>query len=123
PPDRRPLSEARHQPPLRHCRLGGHSRALAQPSAPSLLARFACFWAGGEQLPVPLGDHLDGAVGHLYGGLIVDRVRRSWYPGGPSFCDGHGVVRQILVIHVRNDRKINDSQRSVTTGGRTPEDE
>jgi hypothetical protein len=30
---------------------------------------------GGKQLPVPLGDDLDGAVGHLHRGLIIDRVR------------------------------------------------
>jgi hypothetical protein len=30
---------------------------------------------GGKQLPVPLGDDFDGAVGHLHRGLIVDRVR------------------------------------------------
>jgi hypothetical protein len=28
----------------------------------------------GEPFPVSLGDHLDGAVGHFDGGLIVDRV-------------------------------------------------
>jgi hypothetical protein len=31
--------------------------------------------AGGEQLPMALGDDIDGAVDHLDGGLIVDRVR------------------------------------------------
>ncbi len=31
---------------------------------------------GREQFPVPLGDDFDGAVDHLDGGLIVDRVRR-----------------------------------------------
>jgi len=29
---------------------------------------------GVKQLPVPLGDDFDGAVGHFYGGLIVNRV-------------------------------------------------
>jgi hypothetical protein len=33
----------------------------------------------GKQLPVPLGDDFDGAAGHFYGGLIVNRVRRHWY--------------------------------------------
>ena len=41
-----------------------------------LLSRLACFRAGGKQLPVPLGDDFDGAVDHLDGGLIVNRVRR-----------------------------------------------
>src|SRR5262245_26981407 len=58
----------------------------------------------GKQPPVALGDDLDGAVGHLYGGLIVDRVRRARDPGGPPFCGGHRVLRQVLVIHVREDR-------------------
>ena len=31
---------------------------------------------GDKQLPVPLGDDFDGAVGHFDGGLIVDRVCR-----------------------------------------------
>jgi hypothetical protein len=30
----------------------------------------------GKQLPVPLGDDFDGAVSHLYGGLVINRVRR-----------------------------------------------
>jgi len=33
---------------------------------------------GRKQLPVPLGDDFDGAVGHFYGRLIVNRVRRHW---------------------------------------------
>src|SRR5215207_829310 len=60
---------------------------------------------GGEQLPVSLGDDFDGAVGDLYGCLIVNRIRRYWYPGGPSFCVGHGVVRKVLVIQVRERSK------------------
>jgi hypothetical protein len=31
----------------------------------------------GEQLPVPLGDDLDGAFAHLDGGLVIDCVGRS----------------------------------------------
>jgi hypothetical protein len=38
--------------------------------------------SGGKQLPVPLGDAFDGAVGHFNGGLIVNRVRGHWYRGG-----------------------------------------
>ena len=41
-----------------------------------LPSRLACFRAGGKQLPVPLGDDLDGAVDDCDGGLIVNRVRR-----------------------------------------------
>ena len=54
---------------------------------------------------------------------IVDRVRRTWDPGRPSFCVGHGVLRQVLVIHVREDREVDDPQRAVATGGRLPPDE
>src|SRR5205809_8018436 len=39
--------------------------------------------ARGEQLPVPLGNDFDGAVGHLDGGLVVDRIRPARHPGGP----------------------------------------
>src|SRR6266496_2664941 len=88
-------------------------RTPARPSGRCLLARFACFRAGGEQLPVPLGDDFDGAVDDLYGGLIVNRVRRYWYPGGPSFYVGQGSVRHVLVHQVRKHREIDQSQRSV----------
>ena len=54
---------------------------------------------------------------------IVDRVRRHRHAGGPSFCVGHGVLRQVLVIQVREDREVDDSQRAVVTGGRLPVDE
>jgi hypothetical protein len=60
---------------------------------------------GGEQFPVPLGDDFDGTIGHSDGGLIVNPIRRAWDPRRPSFCVGHGIVRQVLVIHVRKDRK------------------
>ncbi len=36
---------------------------------------------------------------------------------------GQGIVRQIRVIQVRKQRKINQSQRSIATGGRLPVDE
>src|SRR5438874_12745443 len=58
----------------------------------------------GEQLPVPLGDDVDGAVDHLDGGLIVNRVRRYWYPGGPSFDVGQRGVRHVLALEVRTSR-------------------
>ena len=38
---------------------------------------------GGKQLPVPLGDDLDGAVGHFDGGLIVNRVPRHRHVPAP----------------------------------------
>jgi hypothetical protein len=48
-------------------------------SSPPLLASFLITGAGPsprrEQFPVPLGDDVDGAVDHLDGGLVVDRVR------------------------------------------------
>src|SRR6185503_219225 len=50
----------------------------ATPSGPTLLA------LGREQLPGPLGDDLDGAIGHLDRGLVVDGVRRTRDVGGPS---------------------------------------
>lgn len=43
------------------------------------LRRVGCCWPRlcGEQLPVPLGDDLDGAVAHLDGRLVVNCVRRA----------------------------------------------
>src|SRR6266576_2773724 len=79
--------------------------------------------SGGKQLPVPFGDDLDGTISHLDGGLIVNRVPRHRHPGGPRFCVGHGVLRQVLVIQVRKHRELNQAQPAVATGGRLPEDE
>jgi hypothetical protein len=30
------------------------------------------------------GDHFDHTIDHFDDGLTVDRIRRYWYPGGPS---------------------------------------
>src|SRR5256885_13787537 len=76
-----------------------------------------------EQLPVPFRDDLDAAVGHLDGGLSVDGVCRTLYPGGPPFRLGHGVVRTVRAVEVREDGEIDDSQRAVITGVRLPADE
>ena len=46
------------------------------PGQAGSLGRSTRLWAGGEQLPVPLGDDFDVAVDHSYRGLVVDRVRR-----------------------------------------------
>src|SRR5947209_17817656 len=67
----------------------------------------------GKQLPVPLGDDFGGTVNHLDGGLIVDRVRRDWYPGGPLFNVVEGSVRKVLVIQVRIQREVDQPQCSV----------
>ena len=55
---------------------------------------------------MPLGDDFDGTIGHFDGGLIVNRVPRHRHASGPFSCVGHGIVRQILVIQVRKQRKI-----------------
>jgi len=68
------------------------------------------------------GDDFDCSVDHLYGGLIVNRVRRHRHAGCPSFCVGHGVFRQGWVIEVREYREIDDAQGFVATGGRLPAD-
>src|SRR5262249_2022167 len=80
-----------------------HARLRAAPA----------YVLGGKQLPVPLGDDLDGAVDHFDGGLIVDRVSRYCYPGGPLFGVGQGAFRQIVGIQVRQQRKVHESQQSV----------
>ena len=53
-----------------------------------------------KQLPVPLGDNFDGAIGHFYGGLIVNRVRRHWYRGGHFFQVGRGILWESRVIQM-----------------------
>src|SRR5262245_14806843 len=63
-----------------------------------------------EQLPVPLGDDFDAAVGHFDGGLVVDRVRGARDLGRPSFCEGHGVARHALLGDVWTDREVDDAQ-------------
>lgn len=65
------------------------------------LTRGGCRRLGGKEPPVPLGGDVDGAVGHLDGGLVVDRVRRTRKAGRPPLCVGPGVLRQELVIQVR----------------------
>src|SRR5881227_1330008 len=91
-------------------------------AASSLVARFGCYRTAGKQLPVPLGDDFDGAVDYFDGGLVVDRIRRPRQAGGPPFGSGHGVCRQVRVFDVREDRKIDHAQRSVS-GRRMPVDE
>ena len=78
-----------------------------------------------EKFPMPFGDDLDGAVDHLDGGLVVDRVRRTRDAGRPSFRLGHGVARHAVWSQVRKDREVDDAQRAVVTGsavstGRSP---
>jgi hypothetical protein len=65
---------------------------------------------------VPLGDDVDGAVDHFYGRLIVNRVRRTRDTGRPTFRVGQRVLRQHLVIQVREDREINQPQRLIAAG-------
>ena len=70
--------EAEHSPgttvmdPERRHLETSRSRGRARVSP----GRSTRFWAGGEQLPVSLGDDFDVAVDHSYRGLVVDRVRR-----------------------------------------------
>ena len=88
-----------------------HSGARTSQGRTSLLP--------GKQLPVPLGDDLDRAIAHFYGRLIVNRVPGHRQAGGPSFCVGHGIVRQIGMIQVRKYRKVHHAQRLMATGGRS----
>jgi hypothetical protein len=60
---------------------------------------------------VPLGDDVDGAIDHLYRGLIVDPVgRHYWYLSGHSLHPGRETFRVILVVQVRKQRKMDQSQ-------------
>src|SRR6266496_1475300 len=94
-----------------------YARSRSVMPAATMAAQAGLSILGGEQFPVPLGDDFDCTIGHFDGALIINRVRRHWYPGGPSFCVGQGILRGSLVIQVRKQRKINQSQRSVVAGG------
>ena len=56
------------------------------------------------------GDNFDDAIDHFYGGLVVNRIGRHWNLGSHSFHVGRGTFRMILVIQVRKQRKVNQSQ-------------
>ncbi|HEY1624810.1 MAG TPA: DUF2461 family protein [Streptosporangiaceae bacterium] len=84
------------------------------------LAEHTAASLGGKQLPVPLGDDFDGAVGHFDGGLVVNRVRGHRHAGGPFFRIGQAIVWHLLVIQVRKYRKVHQTQRSVAASGRLP---
>src|SRR5438067_208175 len=92
-----------------------YSGSRRRPRCPeSATAALACLGVGGKQLPAPLGDDFDGTVDDFDGGLVVDRIRRPRQAGGPPFGSGHGVCRQVRVFDVREDRKIDHAQRSVS---------
>src|SRR5438874_9587540 len=65
-----------------------------------------------------LGDDFDRVVDDLYGGLIVNRVSRHWYSGRPFLQVRQGVIREALVIQVRRQREIDQSQRFVAADWR-----
>jgi hypothetical protein len=69
------------------------------------------------------GDDFDGSVNHFDGGLIVDCVRRTSETGRPSIRVGHSIFRHHLIVQMREDREVDDSQRAVAAGGRLPPDE
>jgi hypothetical protein len=52
---------------------------------------------GGKELPVPLRDHFDGAAGHFYGGLVINRIRRRWYARGHFFQVVTSVNRSFML--------------------------
>ena len=105
----------------RWIRKRARTRAALQPSLPGRTTRAPLAsgvrLSGAQQFPVPLGDDFNCAIGHLDGGLIVDRVRRRRSPGGPDFCVGQRVLRGSLVIQVRKQREVDQPQRSVVGGG------
>lgn len=55
------------------------------------------------------GNDLDFTVGHGDGGLIIDGIYRRWYLGSPFFSVNQRSVRVILVIKMRNQRKVDPS--------------
>jgi hypothetical protein len=57
----------------RSCRLDRCTRTRFRKTRPWPLRPTA-----GKELPVPLGNNFDIAVGHFYSGLIVKRVHRHW---------------------------------------------
>ena len=69
-----------------------------------------------ELLPLPFGDHLDGAVNDLDGRLLVDGVGRGADVGGPPLGISHGVRRES--VQVREDREVHHAQGAVVRRGR-----
>ena len=69
---------------------------------------------------MPLGHDFDSAVGYLDGGLVINRVRPMSDPGCPPFRVGQGIFRQVRVIEVRKDFKIDQPQHAVAICGRLP---
>lgn len=72
---------------------------------------------------MPFGDNFDLSVDHTDGGLIINCIRRPLHPGGPSFCISHCIMRQHLVIQMREHCKIDKPQRFITTVGWIPANE
>ena len=63
------------------------------------------------------GDNFDGSVDYFDGGFVVNRVDGHWYLGGHSFHLCHGTFWVVLVIHVRKQRKVNQSQPLIDDEG------
>src|ERR1700730_15242825 len=57
-----------------------------------------------------LGDHLDVAVDHLDSGLIVDRIDRDRKLSSPLFGIRERGVRVLLVVKMRDQRKVTHSR-------------
>src|SRR5258708_15712657 len=100
---------------------GALAAAAARPAPRTAQSRTSLLL--GHQLPMPLGDDVDSAVHHLYGGLIVNQIRWNTHLGGPFLQFGHGILGERGVIQVRRYRKIDQPQGFVATGGRKPADE
>src|SRR6266511_5859157 len=73
---------------------------------------------GRKPFPMAFGHDVDGAVDHSDGSVVVNRVGRHWYLGGHSFHVGRGTFRVVLVIQVRKQRKVNQSQPRSDDEGR-----
>src|SRR4051794_3893328 len=97
--------------------------AVSTSSWPAARRSIACARFRAEELPMPLGDDVDGAVDDANRGVVVDRICRIPECGRPALRLGHRVLWQGWMIHVREDRKVDNAERFVATGGRLPADE
>lgn len=69
---------------------------------------------------MPFGNDADFTIRHGDGGLIIDGIDRCRYFGSPFFSVSQRSIRVILVIKMRNQRKVDQSH--AVSGDQTASD-
>src|SRR5215510_4370429 len=73
-----------------------------------------------KESPASLRHNLDGATHYLYGGLVIDRIRRPANACGPALGVRQSVLRHELVAQVRKDGEADHAQGAVVPARRLP---